>query len=293
MQQIPDSSHYITTNPAAGIAEAGHGTAILVRYPGCWPANWYDKLTTMEKMTFQAVRRQSLSDSVYTQLRNKIVDRELAPGSELPAERVLSETFGVNRGAVREAIKRLQQAGLVEVRQGGVSRVLDYCEEGGLELLPSLLTHRDGRLNGTVVRSIMAMRSALAPDIAAAAARKADASLADRLDALIARMLDDCDDLGALQAHALAFWKLLVDNSGNIAFRLSFNSMNKTYAHVREVLAAVLEGEFRDVANLTAIATAVRKGDAETARKAGRRHVEIGRVALDKALDAMDSGKAR
>jgi DNA-binding FadR family transcriptional regulator len=242
-------------------------------------------------MMFQTVQRQSLSESVYAQLKGKIISRELEPGSELPAERVLSETFGVNRGAVREAIKRLQQAGLVEVRHGGVSRVLDYCEEGGLELLPSLLTHKDGRLNATVVRSIMAMRSALAPDIAAAAARKVNESLADELDVLVDRMRHDKRDLRALQAHALTFWKLLVENSGNIAFRLAFNSMNKTYAHVREVLASVLEGEFRDAANLSAIAVAVRKGDAEAARRAGRKHVEIGRVALEQALDAMEPKK--
>jgi len=240
---------------------------------------------------FQSVERQSLSDSVYRQLKGKIMSRELQPGSELPAERVLSETFGVNRGAVREAIKRLQQAGLVEVRQGGVSRVLDYCEEGGLELLPSLLTNREGNLNASVVRSIMAMRSALAPDIAAAAARRGGSGLAEELEALVAQMRADEKNLRALQNHAHTFWKLLVEHSGNIAFRLSFNSMNKTYTHVREVLATVLEPEFRDFAGFTAIARAVRKGDAEAARKAGRKHVELGRAALEQALDAIEANK--
>lgn len=240
---------------------------------------------------FQAVERQSLSDSVFRQLRSRIVLRELAPGSELPAERVLSESFGVNRGAVREAIKRLQQAGLVEVRHGGVSRVLDYREEGGLELLPSLLTTKDGQLNGTVVRSIMAMRSALAPDIAAAAARRGGPALAEELESLIRKMRADNGDLRALQAHSLAFWKLLVEHSGNIAFRLAFNSMNKTYAHVQEVLLAVMEPEFRDLTNLGAIARATRKSDPDAAGRAGRKHVEIGRVALEKTLDALEAQK--
>src|SRR5579885_2113472 len=134
---------------------------------------------------FQPVRRQSLSESVYLQLQDKIVRGELAPGSALPAERLLSETLQVNRGAVREAIKRLQQAGLVAVRQGGNHVVQDYEAEGGLELLPSLLLDKRGRINGAVVRSIMAMRSALAPDIAAAAAGKGGAALAGQLDALL------------------------------------------------------------------------------------------------------------
>lgn len=236
---------------------------------------------------FTAVRRQPLSESVYRQLEERIVRRELAPGAELPAERALSEQLGVNRGAVREAIKRLQQAGLVAVRHGGNHVVRDYLQEGGLELLPSLLVNPQGRLNPPVVRSVMAMRSALAPDIAAAAARKPSAALADELDAIVAGMRGQRADLKALQNQALAFWKTLVEHGGNVAFRLAFNSMARTYTQVWNVLTGVLAAEFRDLDNLAGIAAAVRSGNAEAARNAGRAHVEIGRRAVEKALDAV------
>ena len=237
--------------------------------------------------TFTAVRRQPLSESVYRQLEDRIVRRELAPGAELPAERALSEQLGVNRGAVREAIKRLQQAGLVAVRHGGNHVVKDYLQDGGLELLPSLLLNEKGNLNGPVVRSVMAMRSALAPDIAAGAARKPSPALADELDAIVAQMRAQRGDLKVLQNHALAFWKKLVEHGGNIAFRLAFNSMTRTYTQVWTVLTAVLAAEFRDLDNLAGIASAVRSGNAEAARNAGRAHVEIGRRAVEKALDAV------
>jgi GntR family transcriptional regulator, transcriptional repressor for pyruvate dehydrogenase complex len=243
----------------------------------------------MTRSAFSAVRKESLSDSVYRQIEHKILRGELQAGAALPAERELSEALGVNRGAVREAIKRLQQAGLVAVRQGGNSVVLDYLDEGGLELLPNLLIHADGRVNGSVVRSIMAMRSALAPDIAATAAKKGGARLADELDALLAQMHAQTRDIKALQRLALDYWKKLVERGGNIAFRLAFNSMTKTYTQVWDVLASVLEAEFRDTGNLAAIADAVRSGDAEAARAAGRRHVEIGRQALERALDAVEA----
>lgn len=244
----------------------------------------------MSKAAFSAVRRDSLSDSVYRQLSDKILRNELEPGSSLPAERELSEALGVNRGAVREAIKRLQQAGLVAVRQGGNSVVLDYLAEGGLELLPNLLVDKQGHLNASVVRSIMAMRSALAPDIAAAAAQKGGTKLADELDALLAQMRADGANLKRLQDLALSFWKKLVEGGGNIAFRLAFNSMTRTYTQVWDVLTPVLQNEFRDVDNLAAIAEAVRRGDSDTARAAGRRHVELGREALEGALDAVEAG---
>ena len=237
---------------------------------------------------FHAVRKQSLSESVYRQLEDKIVRQELAPGSELPAERELSEQLAVNRGAVREAIKRLQQAGLVAVRHGGNHVVLNYLDEGGLELLPTLLVNKQGRVNGAVVRSIMAMRSALAPDVAAAAARKPNPALADELDALLARMRAQPGDRMLLQEHALTFWQKLVERGGNIAFRLAFNSMTKTYRQAWEVLTPVLEKEFRDFDNLAAIAQAVRDGRSDAARAAGRAHVELGRAAVERVLGTGD-----
>jgi GntR family transcriptional repressor for pyruvate dehydrogenase complex len=191
----------------------------------------------------------------------------------------------VNRGAVREAIKRLQQAGLVAVRQGGNHVVRDYLSEGGLELLPNLLVDKQGRLNGAVVRSILAMRSSLAPDIAAAAAKKGGKALADELDALLAQMRLDSGDSRALQTHALTYWKKLVERGGNLAF----NSMSKTYTAAWDVLTPVLEKEFRDFENLAAIAAAVRKGNGAAAGEAGLRHVEIGRSALERALKLVEA----
>lgn len=243
----------------------------------------------MARSPFSAVRKESLSDSVYRQLADKILRGELPPGEPLPAERELSEALGVNRGAVREAIKRLQQARLVAVRQGGNSVVLDYLAEAGLELLPSLLVDGKGQLDIGVARSIMAMRSALAPDIAAAAAQKGGAALADTLDALLESMRHDAGQLGALQEHALAFWRRLVEHGGNIAFRLAFNSMTQTYVPIRNALAPVLQGELRDLENFAGIAAAVRRGDAEAAQRHGRLHVEIGRRALEQALSAVEA----
>lgn len=235
---------------------------------------------------FAAIPKLRLSDTVYEQLMDRIVDRSLSPGAELPAERLLAEKLGVNRGAVREALKRLQQAGLIQIRQGGNSVVLDYESEGGLELLPSLLTDARGQLNPAVARSIMAMRSSLAPDIAASAARKGGEKLADELDDILQRMRATAEDTAALQTLAHEFWKRLVECGGNIAYRLAFNSMNKTYKAIWKLLTQVLEPEFRDFDNLQRLANAVRAGDGRSAAECARQHVEIGRNALTKTLNA-------
>ena len=230
------------------------------------------------------VPRQSLSESVYQQLKLKIISHEIGAGAELPSERALTEMLGVNRGAVREAIKRLQQAGLVAVRQGGNHVVLDYLDEGGLELLSTLLVDRRGNINPAVARSIMSLRASLAPDIAASAADKGGARLADTLDPLLDQMRAAGKDVGQLQELALQFWGLLVNAGGNIAFRLAFNSMNRTYRGAWKLLTRVLEAEFRDLDNLQALADAVRRRDGARARSCAVKHVAIGTREMDRAL---------
>ena len=76
-------------------------------------------------VSFEVVERRSLSEAVFEQLRGGILTGELEAGSSLPAERELAVELGVNRSAVREALKRLQQLRLVAIRQGESTRVLD------------------------------------------------------------------------------------------------------------------------------------------------------------------------
>ena len=94
---------------------------------------------------FKPVEKKSLADAVFEQLREEIVTGRMEPGEALPAERMLSDMLGVNRGAVREALKRLEQARLVTIQQGGSTRVLDFKETAGTDLLAALLMRTDGQ----------------------------------------------------------------------------------------------------------------------------------------------------
>jgi len=235
----------------------------------------------------QPVQRRSLSEAVYEQLRQRIVSGELQAGSTLPAERILGEVLGVNRGAVREALKRLEQAGLVSIQHGGATRVLDYRETGGLDLLPALLVRPDGGVRTKVVRSVMEMRSALAPDIAARAAGRADGE-ARRAIAERGRALAQGDALAELQQRAMDFWAELVRASDNVAYTLAYNALNEIYDGTRDLLREVLAPELRDAAGYAAIADAVQAGDGERARAAAEALLRRGAEAVAAALDRIE-----
>jgi len=230
------------------------------------------------------VRKHSVSDAVFEQLRDQIVSGELTPGSPLPAERVLCEALAVNRGSVREALRRLEQSRLVSVRHGGTSQVLDYRASAGLDLLADLIISPSGQFDPRVVGAIIEMRSALAPDIARRAAERGGADDAEALAAVTARMTARAGDLAALQDLAVEFWSQLVDAADNLAYRLAYNSMRATYDQCRELLTQVLAEELGDVERYRAIAAAVQAHDAERAAQLGRELVERGEHAVKHAL---------
>lgn len=239
-------------------------------------------------MTFKPLRRQSLAASVFEQLRDHIVDGQLAPGDALPAERVLAEKLGVNRQAVREGLKRLEQAGLVSVRQGEGTRVLDFRRTAGLELLASMIVSPSG-VRTEIVRAVLEMRAAMAPDVARACAERAEPPLHDRLDALIAEMRASEDDLLALQDTALRFWGAVVEGADNVAYSLAFHTLDRTYRQVMEHMVKLIAAELQAVDLYAGVAEAVRSGDAAAAAEHATRIVALGTAAVRDVVNALDA----
>jgi GntR family transcriptional regulator, transcriptional repressor for pyruvate dehydrogenase complex len=65
------------------------------------------------------ISRESLKDRIVVQIKNLMFSNKIQVGQRLPAERDLAARFQVSRVVVREALKSLQQSGLVEIRTGG------------------------------------------------------------------------------------------------------------------------------------------------------------------------------
>src|SRR6201987_4055135 len=117
------------------------------------------------RMALQPVNRRSVPEDVFEQIVSDVLSGEMQPGQSLPTERRLAEVLGVSRPAVREALKRVSAAGLVEVRQGDATTVRDFRRHAGLDLLPRLLL-RGGEFDLSVVRSILEARLHHRPKVA-------------------------------------------------------------------------------------------------------------------------------
>ncbi|WP_279588765.1 FadR/GntR family transcriptional regulator [Actinophytocola oryzae] len=219
-----------------------------------------------------------MPDEVFDQIIDDVVSGEFAPGESLPSERKLAEVLGVSRPAVREALQRVAQAGLVEVRQGDATTVRDYRRHASLDLLPRLLLPR-GELDPAVARSVLEARLLIGPKVAAMAAEKAGTRLGNALMESIAGLEGDEDPV-LRQRHSLVFWDRIVDGADSIVFRLMFNSLRASYEPALAALATVMEAEVGKVEMYRAVADAIVAGEPG---RAGRAAEEL----LTPATEAM------
>ncbi len=218
-------------------------------------------------MSAGAARLPRVSERVHADLRADILEGRLAPGDAVPSERVLAERLGVNRHAVREALKRLEQAGLVQISQGGATRVLDWRERGGLELLLDLLGGASGELPPLeLARSVLEMRASIGIDAArrcaergGAGTRVAAGRIAEQAAAAVG--VDDA----AVDERYEALWRAIVAASGNLAYQLALNSLVAALVAYEGIADAVRP---RDAAAVRVLGEAIAAGDGPAAARA-------------------------
>lgn len=236
-------------------------------------------------MPLQPVTRRSVPDEVFDQVLSEVVDGGLEAGEALPSERRLAEVLGVSRPAVREALQRMAQTRLVEVRQGGSTTVRDFKKFAGLDLLPRLLVRR-GNLDLAVVRSILEARLVVGPGVAALAAERGGPALTATLTDVV-EALGSTDDDVERQLHALTFWDHVVDAADSLAFRLMFNSLRAAYEPAIEALAPVMSEEVGQIGAYRLLTAAIGEGDPEVARAAAERVLRPATANLLGALQAL------
>lgn len=238
-------------------------------------------------MALKPVTRRSVPDQVFDQVLDEVVDGSLAAGEQLPSERQLAEVLGVSRPAVREALQRMAQTRLVEVRHGGGATVRDFRRYGGLDLLPRLLVRGAG-IDPAVARSVVEARTSIGPGIAALAAERGGPALEAALSEVIERMAATTDPV-AWQELALEYWDVVVDGADSIVFRLMFNGLRAAYEPALPALAPALAEEVGQVAPYRVLATAIGAGDPATARAAAERVLAPTNESLVTAFAALDT----
>jgi len=220
-------------------------------------AIWYNQ-------SIQLVQPVLLSDRIHARLRDQILSGELAPGAAVPSERRLSDQLGASRHAVREALKRLQEAGLIQISHGGATRVRDWRHGGGLDLLLAIAAQGDLPPELEVERAGMELRACVGADAARRAAERASAAQRAEIVAR-AEALAAAPDPDARNLEYEGLWDAIVDGAANVAYRLALNTLNAGQ-HVLILDAQQVAAELGDDETIRALAGAIATREPERAR---------------------------
>ena len=226
-------------------------------------------------------RAPLLAERLADEVRREIAGGTFRAGDRLPTEREMSESYGVSRAIVREAMGRLKHDGLVVSRQGSGA----YVVEGAGPTLRLQVVPSDAEDLRAVVELLSAVRSAAS---AHAATRRTPAQLA-----AIKRWYDAVDaavrDEQPGEDEDIGFHRAIIDAAANPLFNQILEFLD---ARVRQFvrtartnsrqwgLTEQVQAEHR------AMLDAIADGDAEAARLAAERH-------LANALDRLSIGSKR
>lgn len=216
---------------------------------------------TLRRMA-EPLARTSVPDQVFGRLCEAILGGQYAPGERLPTQRALAADLEVNIATVREAVKRLEQLRLVEVRHGDAMRVRDWRQSGGLDAL-ALLTSVDE----DVVRSLFESRRLLLSETARLAGERRSDEQADTVAELAAAIATAGDDHGALLAD-WHFMAAIVDAAGNLVFQLIMNSVRELYLPRIGAFGGIVAHRDAWAPLYARAAQAIREGDGDAAAAA-------------------------
>jgi len=212
-----------------------------------------------------------LAQRVVDGLKADILGGTLPPGTKVPSEAALTETYAVSRTVVREAVSRLQAEGLVETFQGRGSFVLAVPQPSTFSLETSAIrTHHDVL---DMVDFRIGVESEAAALAAAAVTPESAAAVREALD-----QLAEAGHEGAVEAdfafhRAIAvatgnrFYVDLLDALGPMMIMLPRTDLPDEYSLTDAAHVERVHREHR------AVADAVAAGDRDTARAAMRVHL--------------------
>jgi GntR family transcriptional regulator, transcriptional repressor for pyruvate dehydrogenase complex len=232
------------------------------------------------------VEKQRVAEEIVEQLRELILTGRYPPGAKLPPERELSKKLGVNRASLREALKKLEHLGLVRIRQGDGTRVQNFMETGGIELVSYLLplaptSHPD------LIKDTLEFRRIFGREVARLAAQRAKPEDVTRLRAIADKASADVSGVELFDLD-FDFYVALTTGTGNRVMGLLVNTVRDAVRSYAAVLTHLTSPPEAVRAHHRALLEAIDGRDSERAGRIAEDYLAGG---AERVLALMASGE--
>lgn len=164
-----------------------------------------------------SLRRDLLSEQLADQIQQLIASQSLHPGDRLPSERQLAERLGVSRSVIREAMGVLKARGLLEARPGDGTYIQSPTSTEASAHLGLLLSSQQV---SDRCRDLNEVRGTLEVEMAALAAERAGPGDIAAMEAALAEMERDTQDVDQFTRCDMAFHSALSAATHNEVFRV-------------------------------------------------------------------------
>ena len=225
---------------------------------------------------FQAAKQTKVFQDVVEQIQEAIFDGRLKAGQTLPAERALKAIFNISRGTLREALRVLEQKGLIEIRLG----------VGGGSVVKAVDTEQVSESLGLLIRSqrvslihLAQFREDVEGIIASHAAKKHTKKDIQTLNQLL-ETARSCVAKGRSQRNAFLdidkqIHMTMADITGNPIYISVLHSIHDNIHQYYDRFLSMEEPELKEnYKDLCSIVAAVEDGHAELARSLAENHVQ-------------------
>lgn len=231
--------------------------------------HWTNLDLMSQELSLEPVRRTKVYEEVAVRLRRVIADGRLKPGDKLPPERELASALGVSRTSVRDAIRSLQVAGLLEPRQGEGTVIRELSTETLVAPIASaLLARRD------LLADLLDVRKMIEPAMAGEAARRATPDEVRQMEAILARQAARIEAGGLAIEEDSAFHDMIARASRNQVVLKVVDVLMDLLREGRERSLQVRGRPQRSLRGHRQILEAIRRRDGDAAERSMLNHLE-------------------
>lgn len=229
-------------------------------------SNPYLRFKSIKKL--KPIKKKKLYEDIVIQIERLIKKGGLRPGDQLPSERELANSFKVSRNSVREAIRTLEEKGLLKSKCGDGTYLMP--DNANLIVRPlAMAIHREK----TNLSDIFQFRRLIEPLIASLAAENASAKEIEDLESVLHDHKVNINNERAVKQLDSSFHLLLARASGNMIFLRIVDALNDILSETREETLQFEERRIKSFEGHSAILKAIKEKETRVARKAMANHL--------------------
>ena len=245
---------------------------------------------------FRKTQHNRVFQDLVDQIQAAILDGRLKPGDKLPSQRDLVDMFQTSRASIREALRVLEQKGLIEIKLGvgGGSVVKAAPMEQVCDSLDLLV-----RFQQISLQHLAEFREGVEGNVAATAAQRATQRDITELDSLL-------EKARRYVAKGVSEWRHFVEIDGRVHQTLARITGNPMYIVIHQMVHDNIQRYYEqflpwtetrlqeNLDDLCGIVDLIKAGDADRASARARRHVQrFGEYMIEQEKEGNAAGENR